>query len=188
MNQDWVETFVQGSEGELDEPFALCLATALAAVESGWGKRAIRQGEMLNEIGYKAVAGAPSLTVGTREAEDDGQLKSTRAAFRLFASRRAQARSLAYLMRSSVFFEAARLLFVLVFYSAYAPGRDQGARELIGVFNQLAASGRFPGVRPFQMHTAEAEAGVAQVNHAAARRGVRLFAQMCCGGEKEAVR
>lgn len=83
------------------------------------------------------------------------------------------------MLRSSAFYESARLLFVLAFYAAYAPGRTAGARELVRVFNRLTASGAYPGLRPFTMLTpATTDVDTLALNHAAARDALHLFADL----------
>lgn len=167
---------LEAARRAIGEPWLATLYAAIAAVESGWGAHAIRRGGMLNEIGYKAVAGRPSVTVETREATGPGgRLEPVRTGFRLFADRAAQARAMHYLMRRSSNFEAARLLYTLAFYAAYAPGRPEGLRAVIEVFNELAASGLPPtgNTRPFQTPTSETDP-----NHAAARIAVRTFAEL----------
>jgi hypothetical protein len=176
-----LEDFRAQTRRVIGEPFLLCLAEALAVVESAGGRRAIvggAGGEVgINEIGYKAVPGKPSFVLATREADADGVLRPARAAFRLFADRAEQARALLWLMRSSAYYEAARLLYALAFVAAYAPGRDDGALELLRVFNALARTGAHRGVRPFAL--TEGSPGEADaLNHAAARRAVRLFAEL----------
>lgn len=175
----WLETFRQETAQVIEEPFFRCLAEAIATVESDHGRQAIASDQGINEIGYKAVPGYPSCRMRTREAGEGGRLEPTTAQFRLFRDRLEQARSLLWLVRSSQFYEAARLLFVLTFYSAYAPGRTDGAHALIKVFNEIAGSGAHAGVRPLAMtRPAETDPSVLQLNHAAARQAVRLFAEL----------
>jgi hypothetical protein len=178
---NWLESYREETARVIGEPFFLCLAEAVAIVESAGGTRRIAAEEGFNEIGYKAVAGRPSIELPTREAGPDGQLHEQRAAFRLFADRAEQGRALLWLMRSSAYYEAARLLYVLTFYGAYAPGRIDGARELVRVFNDLARGGAHPGVQPFALLPTPAggnDAETRALNHAAARQGVRLFAEL----------
>lgn len=177
----WLEEFRSETQAVITDPFLCCLAEAIAAVESRHGGRAIREGKGLNEIGYKAVPGRPSIAVQTREADSVGQLKPAQAAFRLFRDREEQARALLWLLRSSRFYEASRLLFILAFYAAYAPGRLAGARALVKVFNELAASGAHEGVKPFALvdpQAAQADGELLRLNHTAARQAVRLFAEL----------
>lgn len=181
MNQQWLQTFRRETSRIIDEPWLRCLAEAVAAVESDWGRRALTAPDGLNEIGYKAVRGKPSILASTREADALGNLNPTRTAFRLFADRTEQAQALAWLMRSSVYYEAARLLFALAFYSAYAPGRREGARALVDVFNQIAATGAHAGVRPFSLVESGGRPYVKALNHHAARDAVRLFAELTSG-------
>jgi len=179
MNERWLQEFRAETEPIIRDPFLLCLAEAIAAVESGWGERTITGPEGINEIGYKALWGYPSTVKPTREAGPGGALVGLEAAFRLFRSRNEQARSLLYLMQSSTYYEAARLMFMLVFYSAYAPGRTSGAVALVHVFNQIAASWEHPGVRPFSiLASGGAERGTLEINHRAAGEGVKLFAAL----------
>jgi hypothetical protein len=179
----WHEEFRAETGRVIREPFLLCLAEAVATVESAGGQRAIVEQNGLNEIGYKAVPGRPSTDRMTREAGPDndgttGEPKPTRARFRLFADRQEQAEALLWLMRSSVYYEAARLLYLLAFYSAYAPGRTDGLRELLRVFDALARAGAHPGVRPFELtDPAKANSDGRALNHAAARQAVRLFGE-----------
>jgi hypothetical protein len=178
----WLEDYRAETGKVIAEPWMLCLAEAIACVESAWGAQRIVGPGGFNEIGYKAVPGKPSIGKDTREAGPDGAIEPARAAFRLFADRAEQAQALLWLMRSSAYYEAARLLGVLAFYSAYAPGRIDGIGDLACVFNKLARSGAHPGVRPFALvESASAGGGDAETlayNHAAARQAVRLFAQM----------
>ncbi len=175
---DWITTFRNETAPLIAEPFWRCLAESIAAVESGWGREAIVAPGGLNEIGYKALPGHPSVRRGTREADQEGALSPAEAEFRLFTDRADQARALLHLFRTSAHYEAARLLFVLAFYAAYAPGREEGARALVAVFNRLAGSGAHPGVRPFALTLPYPDRSAAALNHAAARRAVRLFASL----------
>jgi hypothetical protein len=199
----WSAQFRAETAPIIAEPFLACLAEAIATVESAAGTRAIHGPLVpasaslpappatpdtplgLNEIGYKAVPGKPYATIATHEAAATSQptpnapLQSTTARFRLFRDRAEQAAGLLFLLRGSAFYESARLLFVLTFYAAYAPGRTAGARELVRVFNRLAASGVYPGLRPFAMLTpASADADTLALNHAAARDALHLFADL----------
>ena len=175
----WLEEFRAETAPVIAEPFFRCLAEAVATVESGAGGRVIAAPAGFNEIGYKAVPGHPSLGVRTREADAVGRLRPVTASFRLFRDRAEQARALLWLLRSSHFYDAARLLFILAFYAAYAPGRTAGARELVKVFNRLAASGAHDGVRPLCLTApAPEERELRALNHAAARDAVRLFAAL----------
>lgn len=178
----WLEEFAAETARAIQEPFFQCLAAAIAAVESGRGSAAIRDGSALNEIGYKAIAGKPAKVIRTKEDVEPGPgetLQAQAAAFRLFRDRFEQGQALAYLLRSSINFEAARLLFVLAFYSGYAPGRSAGLRTLIKVFDELAGSGRFEGVRPFGMTGGRAiDKETRKMNHAAAREAVRMWAEL----------
>lgn len=172
----WLDEFRAETAPVIAEPFLRCLAEAVATVESAGGARAIAAPGGFNEIGYKAVPGHPSHSVRTREAGADGRLRPVTASFRLFRDRAEQARALLWLLRSSRFYDAARLLFILAFYAAYAPGRTAGARELVKVFNRLAASGAHEGVRPICLvDSAPDERELCALNHAAARDAVRLF-------------
>ena len=175
---NWIDQFHSESAPVIGEPFFNCLAEALAIVESGHGRHAIATPNGINEIGYKAVPGHPSVLLPTCEAEADGTLKKQSLFFRLFPNRAEQARSLLYLLRSSLNFEAARLLFVLAFYSAYAPGRTAGLRALLQAYNQRAASGLHEGVRPFAMIGAGGDPDTLHLNHAAARQAVRMFGEL----------
>lgn len=176
----WLEEFRAETAPVITEPFLLCLAEAIATVESASGRKAITGEEGLNEIGYKAVPGHPSKAVGTLEADSaSGRLEAVTASFRLFRDRAEQARSLLWLLRTSPYYDAARLLFILAFYSAYAPGRSDGLRELIKVYNRLAQSGAHPGVRPLCLAGGEgADPETLALNHTAARAAVRLFAEL----------
>lgn len=184
---DWIEGFHRQTTAVISEPFFNCLAEAVAIVESGRGRWVIRGGEGLNEIGYKALEGHPSKRVATRESVA-GRLKSVHADFRLFRDREEQARALLWLMRSSGYYEAARLLYLLAFYAAYAPGREDGARALARAFNERARTGLHAGVRPIGMIEGEAmDTADREINHAAARQAVRMFAELTRreGKEKE---
>ena len=178
----WLAAFTAETAPVIRDPFLLCLAASVAAVESAWGVKVLHSPAGLNEIGYKAVPGKPSLTAATQESADpsrpDSPLAPQDCAFRLFADRTEQARALLHLFDSSAFYESARLLFALAFYSAYAPGRTQGARALLRVFNRLAREGHFPGVRPFALLDLHADPHTLALNHAAARAAVRLFAEL----------
>lgn len=175
----WMKQYRVATAGVITEPFWRCLADAIAAVETDCGRRVIQAEGGINEIGYKALAGWPWVRAKTRETNGLGGLESTEEDFRVFLDREQQARALLYLLRSSTFYEAARLLYVLAFYSAYAPGRADGARELVQVFNQIAGLGVHVGVRPFTMiHGGEMEDGAVAINHEAARQAVRLFAEL----------
>lgn len=175
----WLEDFRRETDEVVAEPFLRCLAEAIAVVESDHGRRAITGPEGLNEIGYKAVANQPSHRTATREADGEGRLIAVDADFRLFHDRAEQGRALLWLLRTSRYYEAARLLFILTFYAAYAPGRDAGARALVRVFNELAASGAHEGVRPLLLAApGQLDAETAELNHAAARQAVRLFAEL----------
>ena len=183
---DWLETFRSETAPVITEPLFCCLAEAIAIVESDHGRRAIGSGGGLNEIGYKAVAGGPARRLGTREAGPGGELESVEADFRIFRDRAEQARALLWLLRSSRYYESARALFILAFYSAYAPGRTAGARELLKVFNELAATGFHPGVRPLGLLGGEKMDGeTLRLNHAAARDAVRLFAELTHAPRRE---
>lgn len=170
----WLEKYREDTIEVIDEPFLRCLAEAIAAVESSWGRQAIEQDGMLNEIGYKAISGKPSTRRRTQEAEG-GRLVSQDAAFRLFQDRHEQAKALLYLMRSSTFYEAARLAFVLAFYAGYAPGRTQGAKDLVKVFSQIAESGAHQGVRPFLITRPGCAESIWDLNHDAFRCAAELF-------------
>lgn len=178
----WLHDFRRETAPHIDEPFLLCLAEAVAAVESAWGRAAIRPartsppGVWLNEIGYKAIPGHPATERTTREIDAEGLPQIVRARFRLFRDRAEQARALLYLMRSSRFFETARLLYILAFCAAYAPGNTAGAESVVRVFNQLAARGTHPGVRPLALIGHDGDRNARALNHTAARRAVRLFA------------
>lgn len=175
----WLECFRAETSSVIVEPFFRCLAEAVATVESGGGRHPIASPTGLNEIGYKAIAGHPSTASATREANPDGTLRPTTAAFRIFRNRTEQARALLWLLRSSHFYDAARLLFILTFYGAYAPGRTAGARELVKVFNRIAASGVHEGVRPLCLaDPVLKDDELLALNHAAARDAVRLFAEL----------
>ena len=177
MNERWLQEFRAETEPIIREPFLLCLAEAIAAVESGWGEHTITGPEGINEIGYKALPGYPSTVKPTREAGPGGVLVGLEAAFRLFASRNEQARSLLYLMQSSTYYEAARLMFALVFYSTYAPGRKLGAQTLVHVFNEISRTHR--DVRPFEILVGgQADPKVVIINHRAATEGVKRFAEL----------
>lgn len=178
---NWSEQFRRETEPVICEPFWVCLAEAIASVESARGSRAISTEGGLNEIGYKAIPGHPSVSRPTREAEG-GALVATEARFRLFADRAEQARALLWLLRGSAYYEAARLLFILVFYSGYAPGRDEGALALIRVFNEIARTGAYPGVSPIRLIEPRGlDSETLAINHAAARHAVRLFAELTVG-------
>lgn len=175
---DWLKEFIAETGESIADPFDLCLAAAIASVECGRGERVIRGPEGFNEIGYKAISGRPMKIVRTQEAVEGGGLEARECAFRLFADRAEQARALLWLLRSSTYYEAARLLFVLTFYSAYAPGRREGTRALIKVFNELARTVGGRTVRPFGMiNGGKMDEDTARINHAAARQGVRLFCE-----------
>jgi hypothetical protein len=185
---NWLESFRTQTGAVIGEPFLLCLAETVAAVESDWGRGAIRAEGGLNEIGYKAVAGRPWAERATREADASGGLRPRRARFRLFRDRAEQAEALLWLMRSSRYYEAARLLYVLAFYSAYAPGREAGLEALLGVFNELARSGAHRGVRPFALiEPGRSDPAGAALAHAAAREGVRQFARLTAASGVPAV-
>lgn len=179
MDRDrWLREYRQQTAPVIGEPFLCCLAEAVAAVESDWGRRAITDSRGLNEIGYKAVAGRPWVRRTTHEADSDGGLIRSGAAFRLFADRGEQARALAWLMRSSHYYETARLLYIMAFYSAYAPGRSEGLKQLLAVFNALARSEAHEGVSPLRLIEPDGlDPGVADHNHRAARQAVMLFGQ-----------
>lgn len=175
---NWAEQFRGETVPVIAEPFWACLAEALAAVESARGAGAICGAEGMNEIGYKAIAGHPWVARPTREAEG-GRLVATEARFRLFADRAEQARALLWLMRGSAYYDAARLLFILVFYSGYAPGREAGARALVQVFNEIARTRAYPGVQPIRLDEPRGlDQETLALNHAAARQAVRLFAEI----------
>lgn len=176
----WLEQFRAETASVIAEPFFRCLAEAIAIVESAAGRKSITAAGGLNEIGYKAVPGHPSMTRQTQEATPSGELVGTVAGFRLFRDRAEQARALLWLLRTSHFYDAARLLFILTFYSAYAPGRTAGAREVLREFNALAASGAHDGVRPLCLAQAASsdDADLLAYNHDAARAAVRLFADL----------
>lgn len=182
----WSAQFRADTAPIIPEPFFACLAEAIASVESAHGAHAIAGPEGLNEIGYKALAGHPSVTRPTREADGNGSLVSTQARFRLFADRAEQARALLWLLRGSAYYDAARLLFILVFYSGYAPGREAGALALVRVFNEIARAGAYPGVSPIRLvEPGGLDAEALSFNHAAARQAVRMFANLT-GAAKEA--
>lgn len=172
MDQQWLKAFSAATGPILTDPFQRCLAEALAAVESDWGRRAIVGEGGLNEIGYKALPGRPSVEVPTRES-DAGPVCTRR--FRLFADREEQAKALRHLMHGSVYYEAARLLYVLAFYAAYAPGRVEGAFELVKVFNQLAAERAEEGIAPLRLAHRGLSPMAGHLNHRAAREAVRWF-------------
>ena len=180
----WLEEFREQTLPVIAEPLLGCLAEAIAIVESDHGRKAIRTDQGFNEIGYKALAGYPKTSRQTQEANAQGALLTTSADFRLFRDRAEQARALLWLMRSSCYYETCRLLFILAFYSAYAPGRTAGLRALLGVFNELALSGAHPGVRPLALirdgnnEPLPMDAECAALNHAAARQAVQLFAEL----------
>lgn len=175
---DWMDTFHRETAAVVTEPFFCCLCEAIAMVESGRGRWPILGEEGLNEIGYKALAGHPSRPSATCESTEAG-LRPAMADFRLFADRGEQARALAWLMRSSRFYEAARLLYLLAFYAAYAPGRDEGARAVARAFNERARTGLHPGVVPIGLIGGQTlDPAERALNHEAARRAVRLFAEM----------
>ncbi|OPZ09516.1 MAG: hypothetical protein BWZ08_00349 [candidate division BRC1 bacterium ADurb.BinA292] len=174
----WLEEFRAETAPVIAEPFFRCLAEAIAVVESAHGEQIIAGPEGFNEIGYKALANHPHAVRETLEAGPRGELKRAQASFRLFRNRREQAQALLWLLRSSQFYESARLLFILCFYAAYAPGRRAGAVALLRVFNEIAAGGAHRGVRPFTLLTPEIDAGARALNHAAARRAVRLFGEL----------
>ena len=180
---EWMECFHRQTADVIGEPFLCCLSEAIAAVESGRGRWAIRGEDGLNEIGYKALAGHPRTRVNTRESID-GELCSVVADFRLFADRNQQARALLYLMRSSRFFEAARFLYRLTLCSAYAPGREAGAKAVVLAFNERARSGAHEGIHPILMIEGETmDPGERTLNHEAARMAVGLFADMTQPGD-----
>ncbi|MCE5228778.1 hypothetical protein LLG95_04180 [bacterium] len=182
---NWPDEFREETGRVIAEPFWRCLAEAIASVESAHGTRPIASPHGLNEIGYKAIAGHPSISRETREAGDNGRLIRTEARFRLFADRAEQARALAWLLRGSAYYDAARLLFVLAFYSGYAPGREAGALALVQVFNEIARSGAYPGVAPIRMiEPGGLDPETAALNHAAARQAVRLFARLTGAGKE----
>ncbi len=179
---NWSAHFRAETAPVIAEPFFACLAEAIAAVESAHGSRPIAGPQGLNEIGYKALAGHPAAARQTREAAADGALAPAEARFRLFADRAEQARALLWLLRGSAYYDAARLLFILVFYSGYAPGREAGARALVSVFNEIARTGAYPGVSPIRLVEPDGlDAETQALNHAAARRAVTLFAEMTKG-------
>ena len=180
----WLEEFREQTLPVIQEPLLGCLAEAIAIVESDHGLKAIRTDQGLNEIGYKAIAGYPKVCRQTQEANAQGALVSTSADSRLFRDRAEQARALLWLMRSSCYYEASRLLFILAFYSAYAPGRTAGLRALLDVFNELARGGAHPGVLPLALirgadnQPQPLDPDCAALNHAAARQAVQLFAEL----------
>ena len=175
----WLDDFREETSLVIQEPLLRCLAEAVAIVESDHGCRRLVNAQGINEIGYKAIPGHPSARVGTAEADAQGRLVPMRTAFRIFRDRAEQARALLWLWRGSSYYEAARLLWILAFYSAYAPGRTEGARALVAVFNELAAGGLHPGVRPISLIGPERmDPDDAALNHAAARAAVRLFAEL----------
>lgn len=177
----WQAGFRAATAAVIGEPFWACLAESIATVESASGARAIHGPidgvtDGLNEIGYKAVPGKPSAGAVTHEAAGaGGGLQKTSARFRLFRDRGEQAASLLFLLRGSAYYESARLLFILAFYAAYAPGRADGVPDLLRVFNRLAGAGAYPGVRPLGLLDGSADAATLALNHAAARDAVRLF-------------
>lgn len=180
---NWSTQFRAETAPIVSEPFFACLAEAIASVESAHGSRAIVGPEGLNEIGYKAIAGHPSAARETREAGANGSLEPAEARFRLFADRAEQARALLWLLRGSAYYEAARLLFILVFYSGYAPGRAAGALALIRVFNEIARTGAYPGVSPLRLvESGGLDTETLALNHAAARQAVKLFAELTSSG------
>ena len=181
----WLETYRAETGTVIAEPFFRCLAEAVATVESDHGRQALNAREGLNEIGYKAIPGHPALHAGTREADAQGVLAPAQADFRIFRDRREQAEALLWLLRSSRYYETARLLFILGFYSAYAPGRIAGAREVVKVFNEIARTGAHEGVRPLgllpdgqSVPEEQPDPETLRLNHAAARQAVRLFAEL----------
>lgn len=182
--EEWLQQFRQETDPVIVDPFLSCLAEAIATVESGGGQKAIHERHMLNEIGYKAVAGKPSTSKDTKEAGESG-IQATRAAFRLFRDRVEQATSLLYLMRTSAYFDAARLMFLLTFYAGYAPGRSDGIGDLLAAFNRIAATGAHPGVRPIRfLDNKLAEAAdlgdeERKLNHKAIRDAVMTYGKMC---------
>lgn len=179
---NWSTHFRAETSRLIPEPFFACLAEALASVESAHGSRVIAERDGINEIGYKAIPGHPSAVRKTREAGAGGALVATEARFRLFADRAEQARALLWLLRGSAFYDAARLLFILVFYSGYAPGREAGALALVRVFNEFARGGAYPGVSPIRLiDDGGLDAETLSINHAAARQAVMLFAQLTNG-------
>src|SRR5829696_4743766 len=127
----WLSQFHNETRRYIPDPFFLCIAESIAIVESAGGRRVISGAEGFNEIGYKAIPGKPAIAMQTQEAGPDGTLTAVEANFRLFANRAEQSAALAWLLQASSYYESARLLFILAFYSAYAPGRDAGVRELL---------------------------------------------------------
>jgi hypothetical protein len=176
---NWIDDFRAQTGVVIEEPFWRCLAEAIACVESARGTSAILDGGGLNEIGYKAVPGKPACRRATREADSGGRLQPQELDFRLFRDRAEQARALLWLLRSSSYYESARLLFILAFYAAYAPGRDEGARAVIKVFNEIARTGIHEGVRPLALTDAGGlDTAARALNHESARRAVRLFTEL----------
>ena len=178
--EEWLKKFHEATAPVIGDPFLACLAEAIATVECGGGQKAISERGMINEIGYKAIAGKPSTESGTKEAGKDG-IKTTRARFRLFRDRVEQAESLRYLLRTSAYFDAARLMYILTFYSGYAPGRSDGIGDVLDAFNKIAASGTHLGVKPIRFLNDELaeEAGLEKddrdLNHKAIHDAVMTY-------------
>jgi hypothetical protein len=186
----WLKSFTEDARLHVSDPFILTTVISLAAVECGFGASVITgklpDGQTgINEIGYKALAGKPRVKVLTHEAVKDGKLEQQFLDFRLFRGddhRREQIVSLLWLMRSSKYYDSARLMFLLTLYSGYAPGRTAGHRSLIEVYNALAAD---CGTVPVRFLTkalraaSDVDPDTEVLNHSAVRGAVLDYLALC---------
>ena len=181
----WIDEFMAESEEVVTDPFNLHLLCAVAALESNWGRKVIRgplddlvDGLVVsgfNEIGYKAVLGHPSVKVLTHDGLPGTPVSTD--SFRLFRDRHEQAKAFLWLLHCSNYRRAVRLLHVLCFYSAYAPGRTDGAKELIRIMEAWSRPASPSGAK-FPLSLEGLDADTLEYNHAAIRQGVKLFCEM----------
>lgn len=135
----WLTSFRADALAFFGDPFTATLATAIAALESGWGDHIPRDADFINEIGYDAVQGRPKFTAiqaSDRKAHE----------YRAFSKRSEELAALQYLFFQSSHYTHARASFATSVYATYSG--LSCLTNFVRVFNQIANDNWSPKVYP----------------------------------------